>query len=141
MSIPYYAYPWILCTIKTSLPDTETGVDNTPVPSLLVPETCTKISVESEQDEDGSWSLCSQVLFTHVAAGTVADTHAGSTSGRVSVGDGVWWGWTIYDARDIIMQAVRMCECERLHVRLSTIIIIIIIIAVVHVGAHDCVID
>ena len=40
--------------LRLLVPDTETGVDNTPVPSLLVPETCTKISVKSEQDEDGS---------------------------------------------------------------------------------------
>ena len=55
------------------VPDTETGVDNNPDPSLLVPETCTKISVESEQNEDSSSSLCSQVLFTHIVASTVAD--------------------------------------------------------------------
>ena len=55
------------------VPDTEIGVDNDPLPSLLVPETCTKISVESTHDEDGSLSLCSQVPFTHDAANTVAD--------------------------------------------------------------------
>jgi hypothetical protein len=57
----------------THLPDTETGVDNNTLPSLLVPETCTEISVESKHDEDGSSSLCSQVLFTHDAASRVAD--------------------------------------------------------------------
>ena len=62
--------------LRLLVPDTETGVDNTPVPSLLVPETCTKISVESEQDEDFSSSLCSQILFTYDAAGTVADAQA-----------------------------------------------------------------
>ena len=55
-----------------NVPDTETWVDNNPVPSLLVPETCTEISVES----DGSSSLCSQVLFTHDSASTVADAQA-----------------------------------------------------------------
>ena len=40
--------------LRLLVPDTETGVDNNPDPSLLVPETCTKISVKSEQDEDGS---------------------------------------------------------------------------------------
>ena len=58
------------------VPDTETGVDNDPLPSLLVPETCTEISVESEHDEDGSLSLCSQVPFTHDAADTVANAQA-----------------------------------------------------------------
>ena len=56
-----------------SVPDTETGVDNT---SLLVPETCTEIFVDSKQDEDGSSSLCSQVLFTHDEANTVSDAQA-----------------------------------------------------------------
>ena len=62
----------------TSLvPDTETGVDNNPDPSLLVPETCTKISVEPEQDEDGSSSLCSQVIVhTRMSVSTVADVQA-----------------------------------------------------------------
>jgi hypothetical protein len=55
------------------LPDTETGVDSDPLPSLLVPETCTEISVESKHDEDGSSSLCSQVPFTHDAANSIAD--------------------------------------------------------------------
>ena len=41
-----------------------------------MPETCTEISVDSKQDEDGSSSLCSQVLFTHDAASTVADAQA-----------------------------------------------------------------
>ena len=59
-----------------NIPDTKTGVDNNPDPSLLVPETWTKILLKSEQDEDGSRSLCSQVLFTHVAASTVADAQA-----------------------------------------------------------------
>ena len=45
-------------------------------PRLLGLETWTKILLKSEQDEDGSLSLCSQVLLTHVAAGTVADTQA-----------------------------------------------------------------
>ena len=40
--------------LRLLVPDTETGVDNTPDPSVLVPETCIKISVISEQDEDGS---------------------------------------------------------------------------------------
>ena len=55
------------------VPDTEIGADNDPLPSLLVPTACTEISFESEHDEDGSSSLCSQVPFTHDAAGTVAD--------------------------------------------------------------------
>ncbi len=57
------------------LPDTETGVDNDPLPSLLVPEACTEILVESTHNdsEDDSSSLYSQVLFTHNAADTVAD--------------------------------------------------------------------
>ena len=38
-----------------------------------MPETSTKISVISAHDEDGSLSLCSQVLSTHDAASTVAD--------------------------------------------------------------------
>ena len=37
-----------------NIPDTKTGVDNNPDPSLLVPETWTKILLKSEQDEDGS---------------------------------------------------------------------------------------
>ena len=41
-----------------------------------MPETCTEISVDSKQDEDGSSSLCSQVLFTHDSASTVADAQA-----------------------------------------------------------------
>jgi hypothetical protein len=55
------------------LSDTETEVDNDPLPSLLVPQICTEISVESTHDEDGSSSLYSQVPFTHHAADTVAD--------------------------------------------------------------------
>ena len=58
------------------VPGTETGVDNNPLPSLLVPATCTKILVESRHDEDGSLSSCSQVPFTHDAAGTVANAQA-----------------------------------------------------------------
>jgi hypothetical protein len=58
------------------LPDTETGADNDPLPSLLVPETWTEISVESTHDEDGSSSLCSQVPFPHDSTDTVADAQA-----------------------------------------------------------------
>ena len=58
------------------VPDTEIGADNGPLPSLLVPETCTKILVVSGHNEDGSSSLCSQVPFTHDAADTVADAQA-----------------------------------------------------------------
>ena len=44
-----------------------------------MPETCTEIFVDSKQDEDGSSSLCSQVLFTHDKANNtyiVADAEA-----------------------------------------------------------------
>ena len=58
------------------VPDTEIGTDNGPLPSLLVPTTCTEISVVSGHDEDDSSSLCSQVPFTNDAAGTVADAQA-----------------------------------------------------------------
>ena len=65
------------CVYNSSpLPDSDIGVDNTPLPNLLVPEACIRISVRSEQDEDTSSSLCSQLLFTHDAAGTVADAQA-----------------------------------------------------------------
>ena len=63
---------------NSPIPCTKTGVDNNPFPSLLLPETCTETSVESEQDVDGNSSLCSHFLFTQEEADTVADAQATS---------------------------------------------------------------
>ena len=62
--------------MRLYVPDSEIGADNDPLPSLLVPATCTEISVVSGHDEDDSSSLCSQVPFTHDATGTVSDAQA-----------------------------------------------------------------
>ena len=80
------------------LADTESGIDNNPFPSLFVPETCTEISVDSKQDEDGSLSLCSQVLFTHNSASTVADAQATPVVESVYV--------MVYDEADPSMPSV-----------------------------------